>query len=187
MAIIRTLLVAAVLLIAASLAFIYSGLYNIAASDPHSALIRWALETTRKQSVDRRADGIEVPADLADMWRIESGARSYAAMCQICHLGPGVKPSPMHAGLNPQPPLLARSASHHSDESLFWIIKHGIKMTGMPAWGATHSDEELWDIVAFLNTLPDLSTQQYKDRTAREGSDSGASRTHGQGNAPHPH
>lgn len=180
----KTLLLAAVIVIAAGFAFIYSGLYNIAANDMHTAPVRWALETTRNQSIDRRDDSIRVPADLADMRRIENGARSYAAMCQICHLGPGVEPTPIHLGLNPQPPLFAKENSHQSDESLFWIIKNGIKMTGMPAWGATHSDKELWDIVAFLKKLPEYSIEQYEDLSGRAEHNSNPSSTHANGDSP---
>jgi mono/diheme cytochrome c family protein len=161
----QTLLGVIVLLIVAVLTFVYSGVYNIAADEPHTAPVQWLLETTRTQSIVRRDDSVTVPADLADAQRVRRGAQPYASMCQVCHLGPGVKPTPLHQGLNPQPPRLAEEAGHHSPANLFWIIKHGIKMSGMPAWGETHDDEELWDIVAFIRQLPQMTLEQYQEIT----------------------
>lgn len=179
--VIKTLLGIMVVGIVAMLAFVYSGIYNVAASDQHTAAVRWILETTRAQSIARRDDGIKVPDDLGDMQRIRSGAKSYAEMCQICHLGPGVDETPIHTGLNPQPPRLEKEVDHHSPENLFWIVKHGIKMTGMPAWGETHSDQELWDIVAFMQKLPEVSPAQYKELTKSAEMAPGAGHSHGPG------
>lgn len=165
MTVLKTLLVAALILIAAFLLFIYSGIYNVAADDPHARPVRWVLETTRYQSVDRRADDVAVPADLSAQARLERGAMSYQAMCQVCHLAPGIEPTPVHRGLNPEPPPLAEEGAGMPPARLFWIVKHGFKMTGMPAWGESHSDEELWDIVAFLQKLPGMSAEEYKQLT----------------------
>ena len=82
-------------------------------------------------------------------------------MCTGCHLGPGVEKSEISQGLYPPAPELAR-ASNHTAAQQFWIIKHGIKLTAMPAWGRTHSDGLIWDMVAFLQRLPKLSPEQYK-------------------------
>lgn len=82
-------------------------------------------------------------------------AQGCAAMYQECHLGPGVEPTPLHLGLNPTAPELLQ-AHDRGPKYLFWTIKHGIRMTGMPAWGVTHADEELWDVVAFLQRMPTM-------------------------------
>jgi mono/diheme cytochrome c family protein len=187
MTVLKTLIGVLVVIIIATLAFIYSGVYNVAADELHTAPIRWILETVRTQSIDRRDNNIQVPDDLTNMQRIQGGARSYAAMCQICHLGPGIEPTPLHIGLNPQPPRLSKEADHHSAENLFWITKHGIKMTGMPAWGETHTDEELWDIVAFIKKLPELSPEQYKKLTNDANPPPDAGHSHGKGKFPHSH
>ena len=174
MKVIKTLLVTALVLIAAALIFIYSGVYNVAADDPHARPVRWVLETTRQRSVDRRADEVVTPDDLSAQTRVEKGAKNYQAMCQMCHLAPGVEPTPVHRGLNPAPPRLAEEATGMPPARLFWIVKHGFKMTGMPAWGESHSDEELWDIVAFLQKLPGMSAEEYKQLThAKSGSGQG--------------
>ena len=149
--------------------FMYSGIYNVAATNKHSALMHWILHTTMEQSVERRADDIKVPTNisLSDPKLIEMGFRHYNEMCTVCHGAPGVKPGEAHAGLNPQPPLLTDEAGEMSPAELFWIIKHGVRMTGMPAWGPSHSDDKIWAMVAFLKALPDISPAQYKSmRTA---------------------
>jgi hypothetical protein len=83
-------------------------------------------------------------------------------MCAICHGVPGEEPSPIRQGLSPAPPKLdSRQTQKRSDAGLFWIITNGIRMTGMPAFGRSHNDEELWSIVAFLRLLPKLKPEEY--------------------------
>jgi len=83
-------------------------------------------------------------------------------MCVGCHGAPGVSPSVVGEGLNPEPPDLSEVAAHMTPAEFFWITQNGIKMTGMPAFGPTHSDEELWGIVAIMQKLPELSAEDYK-------------------------
>ncbi|HEX5103630.1 MAG TPA: cytochrome c, partial [Pirellulaceae bacterium] len=99
------------------------------------------------------------------------GMAHYRAMCLQCHGAPDVKSHAFAKGLNPPPPALAHVAREWSDGELFWITKHGIRMTGMPAFGHNHSDEELWKIVAFLRQLDDLSEEQVA--MLREGEEAG--------------
>jgi len=145
---------------AASLA-IYAGMYNIAADVPHSQPIYWLAEKARERSIAARATDIVVPDDLSQSKRIASGAGQYAEMCAGCHLAPGMKRTEISRGLYPRAPELRRGSDLTPAEE-FWVVKHGIKMTGMPAWGVTHSDELLWDIVAFLRKLPELTPDQYQ-------------------------
>lgn len=140
---------------------IYSGVYNVAADTPHSEPVYWLLETARERSVAVRAADIAVPRDLADPKRVNSGAAQYVEMCASCHLAPGMKRTEISRGLYPRAPELRRGSDLTPAEE-FWVVKHGIKATGMPAWGVTHSDELLWDVVAFLRKLPDLSPEQYR-------------------------
>jgi mono/diheme cytochrome c family protein len=102
-----------------------------------------------------------VPNNLADAKRISSGAGQYAEMCAGCHLAPGMKRTEISRGLYPRAPELRRGNDLTPAEE-FWVVKHGIKMTGMPAWGVTHSDKLLWDVVAFLRKLPELTPKQYE-------------------------
>ena len=149
-----------VLLVAAAVA-IYAGLYNIAADVPHTQPVYWLLETVRERSIAARARDIIVPNDLEDANRISKGAGQYAEMCSGCHLAPGMKRTEISRGLYPRAPELRRKTELTPAEQ-FWVVKHGVKMTGMPAWGVTHDDELLWDVVAFVRKLPELTPEQYE-------------------------
>lgn len=159
--------------------FLYSGRYPMGADIPHSRLTYWILETLRERSIARASADIEVPDDLASPQRLLAGGADYNDMCAGCHLKPGKESSDFTLGLYPSPPNLSQlhPAEGNSDAQVrrrFWIIKHGIKASGMPAWAPGHDDERIWDMVAFLNRLPDLSSWQYQILTARD--DSGAER-----------
>jgi mono/diheme cytochrome c family protein len=157
-----SLLIVAVLLLAGA-AFAWSGLFNVAADEPHWAITHRVLEAVRDRSIAVRAQGIEVPA-LDDPRRIAIGAHEYDEMCTDCHLEPGEDDDEeeLRAGMYPQPPDLARHGPHGSPAEQFWIVKHGLKMTGMPAWGVTHDDDTLWNIVAFLRKLPHMSRDEFE-------------------------
>ena len=156
-----TLLVVGGLTVITALGLVYSGAYDVSAMTPHGDFANWLLSTTAHRSVARRASGIDAPV-LDDETLIVAGINDYDAMCVDCHGAPGRALTPMGEGLNPPPPDLSESAQHLSDAELFWVTKHGIRMTGMPAWGKTHADEDLWPLVAFLRRLPDLDAEQYE-------------------------
>ena len=141
--------------------FIYAGFYNIGADAPHSRIVYTTLDQLRERAIASHSRDIVPPADLNSPKRIQAGAGLYGEMCASCHLGPGVEKSELSQGLYPQAPELARGTNHTAAQQ-FWIVKHGIKLTAMPAWGRTHSDELIWDMVAFLRTLPDLAPEQYR-------------------------
>jgi mono/diheme cytochrome c family protein len=149
-------------------AFVYSGVYNIGADDPHTRPVFALMQTLRARSIQVRSKEIAVP-DLGDEQLILKGAGQYAAMCTGCHLKPGMTDSEIRAGLYPQPPNLSRVRIDPQDA--FWVIKHGIKMSAMPAWGSTHDDDTIWSMVAFLQKLPDLSPAQYKELIAKAPAD----------------
>ncbi len=152
------------------LTVVYAGLFNVSASWKDPALVRWVLATTRENAVKSRAASIKVPP-MKGAQQVEEGFRSFREMCASCHTPPGTPVSPVAKGLNPEPPDLARRAEQMSSAELFWVIKNGIRMTGMPAWGPTHEDAELWNIVAFVKTLPEMSSDDYRtlDQQAPEG------------------
>jgi len=158
-------LAAMLILVGAVVAFIMSGFYNIAASQEHTPLLEWTLETLSEKSIARHAG--ELPAPLpTDSASLLHGFEHYRAMCEICHGGPGVDRGEIGEGLNPRPPRLVRAARGSSDAELFWVTKHGIKATGMPAFGATHDDASLLQIVAVVRMLPDMSAEEYAARAA---------------------
>jgi len=146
---------------AAGLVAVYSGLIDVGATNPHYPFTRWLLETTMDRSVRVHARGIE-PPPLEDPRLVRDGFRHYREMCVGCHLAPGVTSSEIRKGLMPEAPVLQEVVEEWTPAELFWIIKNGVRMTGMPAWGVTHNDELLWDIVAFLRKLPELTADQYQ-------------------------
>jgi len=168
--IIVTVLVLVVLAAAAAAAFVYSGMYNIGADVPHSRFVFNALEELRDRSIVSNARQVAVPADLNTPKRFEAGAGLYAEMCTGCHLAPGMEPTEISQGLYPSAPRLAEG-SDLTPAQEFWTIKHGVKLTAMPAWGKTHSDDLIWDMVAFIRQMPRMTPQQYKATVARAPAD----------------
>jgi mono/diheme cytochrome c family protein len=137
-----------------------SGVYNVAATAPHTALVRVVLNWTMRNSVRVHA-GNESPETWSED-QARKGFKDYDAMCVICHSAPGKERSYISKGLRPEPPNLAETSERWSSAELFWIIKNGVKMTAMPAFGATHQDMQIWNIVAFVRRLPRLSAEQFK-------------------------
>src|SRR6478752_5534550 len=118
-------------IVAASL--VRMGSFDVAADTPHSQPVFWLMNTVRERSVAIRAADITAPSDLADAKRIASGAAQYDEMCSLCHLAPGMKRTEISRGLYPRAPELRRKSDLTPAEQ-FWVVKHGLKMTGMPAW-----------------------------------------------------
>jgi len=153
----------------------YSGALNVSATAKDADLIGWLLQTSRERSVERRAEDIAVP-DLSGETEVAAGAQAFGEMCAGCHGAPGRDPFIGARDMNPAPPDLAKVADVRNPAELFWVIKHGIRMTGMPAWGQTHSDAQLWELVAFVERLPSLSPAEYRElaqRGAAHGHDHG--------------
>jgi mono/diheme cytochrome c family protein len=162
-----TFVVLIILLLIAGFAgiYIYLGAYNIGADAPHSKFVYDTLGAVRDRAIANHSRDIKAPADLNDSGRIARGAGLYSEMCASCHLGPGLEKSELSQGLYPPAPELTGGAGGPAAEQ-FWIIKHGVKLTAMPAWGKTHDDQLIWDMVAFIGQLPKLSPEQYKAAVA---------------------
>ena len=156
---------AALLIAAIGGVFIFAGVYNIGADAPHYRPVYFALEQLRDRAITHHARNIVVPADLNSPARLATGAGLYTEMCTGCHLGPGLEKTEMSQGLYPQAPELARGQDQSAAEQ-FWTIKHGIKLSAMPAWGRTHDDQLIWDMVAFVRSLPKMTPEQYKTAVA---------------------
>lgn len=150
--------------VAAASWFILFGMYDVAADTPHWNITRKLIEVVRDRSIAARARNVEVP-DLRDEEVVLKGAGQYAAMCANCHLAPEQQDSEIRPGLYPRPPNLTEQ--RFDPKIVFWVTKHGLKMSGMPAWGIGHDDGTIWSIVAFVNKLPGLSAEHYKDMVAR--------------------
>ena len=163
-----TLLLAALVLILIGAGVVYFGVVNVGADTPHSAPVQSLLETARQRSITVRAEGIEIP-DLSDAELIRSGAGNYDAMCAMCHLAPGVESTELSGNLNPAPPDLTDANRKHNPAHDFWTIKHGIKATGMPAWGRSMEDRYIWGLIALLEQMPALTTMEYHALVAASG------------------
>lgn len=145
--------------------FVWSGLYNPGADSPHWKITYVLMQAARDRSVEHQAAGIALPDNLDDPQVILKGAGQYAAMCTSCHLAPGMKDTELRPGLYPRPPRL--SEGKVDPREAFWVIKHGLKMSAMPAWGMSHDDATIWSMVAFLQKLPGMTAAQYKEMVAK--------------------
>ena len=168
----RKSLVSLSLLLVAILAvfggFVWSGIYNVGADDPHTRPVLAVMETFRNRSIQLRSKDIAVP-NLDDPQLVLKGAGQYAAMCTGCHLAPGMEDSEIRPGLYPQPPDLSKLRV--DPRVAFWTIKHGVKMSAMPAWGSSHDDPTIWSMVAFLQKMPTLTPEQYREIVVRAPAD----------------
>ncbi|WP_292992802.1 cytochrome c [Nitrosomonas sp.] len=146
-----------------------SGAYNMAATDKHWGITEKIIEWIRESSIEARAKNLEVPPlDNAELLLI--GAVHYNAMCTTCHLAPGLKPTELSIGLYPQAPVFHQRESvddpikklEHIRE-YFWVIKNGLKMTAMPAWGLSHDDDSIWAMAAFVLKMNHMTPEQYEN------------------------
>ncbi len=152
--------------VAAAIVYLFSGFYNIAATEPHWSATVWLIGQVRDRSVKFHSRGInprDLPSDLKDPKLLKPGTEHYHEMCRLCHGAPGYEKEELAKGLYPKPPNLAsRKIQGMSDAEMFWVLKNGIKMTGMPAFGPSHDEDELWAIVAFIRHLPKLRRGEYE-------------------------
>ena len=162
--IVITLLVLLGCVVVGGALFIWSGVYDVSARVPHWKLTFMLLEATREQSVSAHSRGLTAPP-LGDPARIKAGFPHFHEMCRLCHRASGYHRVEFAEGLYPRPPHLASHEIRNetSDAELFWIVQNGLKMTGMPAFGGTHTPEQIWSIVAFVRKLPQLNAASYKE------------------------
>lgn len=150
--------------IGAWLIIVYTGMYNVAATDAHADLMRWTLDTTMHRSVSRRAEEVAVPGEVTAE-ALASAAQTYDSTCAHCHGAPGRQREDWARNMRPMPPEMAQAAAHMQPRELFWIIRNGIKMSGMPAFGPLHDDEALWGLVGFVAGLPAMTPEEYSAAT----------------------
>lgn len=165
---IKTLAIASTVAVTGIMGAAYVGVVNVGADDPHWAPVHAFLTMARERSIAVRARDLEVP-NLNDEALIRAGAGNYNSMCIGCHLAPGVAQTELSQSLYPAPPNLTKVGVDGNPANAFWIIKHGIKATGMPAWGKSMGDQYIWGMVAFLQQLPSLDAEQYRALVASSG------------------
>lgn len=169
MKIFLTLLAVLAVAAGALLVVAYGGFVDVSATGAHSQPVEWFLHTTKESAVHAAIEDLEVPP-LDDPAKLRSGLVHYHSMCVVCHGAPGIEPGEIAQGLNPMPPELdAHDGGEERAKETFWVVKNGIRMTGMPAFGPTHSDESMWAITALVQRLPDLSAEEYAQMVANAG------------------
>jgi mono/diheme cytochrome c family protein len=144
---------------AVGLLVVETGAYNPAATSPHMPITVWGLHTTMIHAVKHRSAGLRPPPITGA--QVLAGLRQYDQDCAACHGAPAVDRAPWIKGMNPTPPYLLDAARNWTPSDLYWIIAHGVKMTGMPAWGPSRSPEQIWSLVAFIRAMPDLPPRAY--------------------------
>jgi mono/diheme cytochrome c family protein len=143
-------------------AFIYAGVFNVAATKHHTSLAFYVLHYAMQRSVKVRLHGIEVPKDFGSNERVASGMALYKEHCAKCHGGPGVGPEAIALSMRPEPPNLVEPGRDWPKKEIYWVIKHGVKMSGMPGWEYRLSEQEIWDLTAFTKAMPTISPLAYK-------------------------
>lgn len=138
-----------------------SGVYDVSSLHPHTVPVSWLLSKVKIWSMRQRAKDIVVP-DLSGATAVAEGETLYHQHCTQCHGAPGIAPAPVALGLTPVPPNLTYIARDRRAATIFWTVKNGIKSTGMPAWGDRMSDATLWNIVAFIKTMPSIVPAEYR-------------------------
>jgi len=147
-------------LVAGFFLFIYSGIYNMAATEPHTMPVRWVMTTVKQNSIRVRAKDIVAPV-ISESAQIHRGLALYQDLCLLCHGAPGISPTQIGVGILPTPPFLAAQGRDWSPAELYWVIKYGLKFAGMPSFGLKLEEQDLWALVAFLTQLPTLSPREY--------------------------
>lgn len=160
--VLATLLTAAVVVAVGGAVFIYSGAFNVAASEPHWPATTWVLETARTRSIQTHAAGLSASVGYDEQAKLVGAVGHFSEHCAVCHGGPASRRGELADGMYPQPPDLTNVASRHTPGELFWILKNGIKMSGMPSM-ANDGDAMLWSTVALLQKLPGMSADEFND------------------------
>jgi mono/diheme cytochrome c family protein len=159
----------AILVAITAAVYFFGGFYSVAGTQEDPGVVKWALINVRMASINRHAtDAPPIPID--DPANVQAGARAFATRgCTDCHGGPGVEWEKFSEGMHPDPPDLKDVVKERRPNELFWVIKNGINMTGMPSFGKIEvPDKEIWTIVAFLKKLPNVSEADYKAWTAEK-------------------
>ncbi|MGQ9424775.1 c-type cytochrome [Gilvimarinus sp. F26214L] len=152
----------AIALLALTIALIiYSGRAPVSAATANTPLLDWLLHTGYEQALARHAPEVDIPPDLEAGTFLFRGARNFEAMCRGCHLPPGARPTALSRGLKPAPPELTHIMRERTPAEAFWVLQNGVHFTGMPAIGRSHSDEDLWALVEFLQRAKNMSPEDY--------------------------
>ena len=135
-----------------------SGLIPANADAKPGRLETWMARTSLDATLRRDAPKDQNPVALTDQ-NLINGVHLFAQNCAVCHGSEkGVaSSSPIAKGLYPKPPQLATDGVEDDPEGVsFWKIKHGIRLTGMPSFGYSLSDQQIWTLALFLKHMDKL-------------------------------
>ncbi|MBK1699288.1 c-type cytochrome [Rhodovibrio salinarum] len=142
--------------------FVWSGVYNIAAIDPHVPAVNWLITVAKVNSIDRHSNDVPARPPLDQPAQVQRGAVQFDMECGACHGTPAAPQTGLLRNMRPRPPKLSEVVDRHTSKELFWIVKHGIKYTGMPGWPAPERDDEVWSMVTFLEQIQDMKPDAYR-------------------------
>jgi mono/diheme cytochrome c family protein len=146
-------------------AFSWSGIYDVSAVEQHTKPVYWIIEASMRRSVHAHSGGAAMPSEPPSNDALRRGLAVYHAECERCHGGPGVAPERFALGMTPTPANLADTADRWKTRDIYWVVKYGLKMTGMPSWMYRLSEEEMHEVSAFVSHgLRDLSPDEYRKR-----------------------
>jgi mono/diheme cytochrome c family protein len=155
----------AIIVAIAAAAFFFGGFYNVAASEEDPQVVTWALPKVREAAIDRYSAGLQPPSGMSldDPAVIQAGAKAFLQRgCTNCHGGPGVEWAKFSEGLHPDPPEL-KDVAEDEPRMIFWVVKNGINMTGMPSFAkAGADDKEIWSITAFVKKIASVKPEEFK-------------------------
>jgi mono/diheme cytochrome c family protein len=156
----KGILIGIVLTLAAGLAgaylFISLGLMPANADSPPSFLEKWMAQTSLRAALNKDAPSTPNPVVLNDE-NLISGIQLYAVNCAVCHGASDGKASNIAMGLYQHAPqFVQHGVEDDPDGKIYWKIKHGIRLTGMPSFGGTLSENELWQLTLFLKHMDSL-------------------------------
>ena len=143
------------LLLSSALVVARLGLMPVSADGNHSRLEARIMPAVLHASIVRHASAEKNPVPLNED-NLKAGVDTYKAMCARCHSTPDGNASVYGNSFYPPAPKLPEGMAQYTDSQLFWLIKHGIRNTGMPGWGSMLSDEEIWGVVSLLKNSQDL-------------------------------
>lgn len=146
---------AAILFVPAGLTlFFVLGYSQIGADSAPSAIEAAVLQSAVRHSVRRSAADVPSPPPASEDALVEGG-KLYVAGCEGCHgrLGGPFREDHDHFPPIPQLPYVG---TQYAEPQLYWIVKHGIRMTSMSAYGPFYSEKQLWSLAAFLRRINNL-------------------------------
>jgi len=138
-----------------------SGVIPLKASAGHWAITQWLLDFGKRRSVATHTIAINAPDNLDNPALVMKGAAHYELGCRPCHGSPDLPRPPVVERMTPVPPYLPETLGRWEPEEVFYIVKHGLKFTGMPAWPAAARDDEVWAMTAFLEAFPGMNAERY--------------------------